>query len=78
VRRLWAKVSDAIAHNDQTRATEEKFVLESAQRRDAKVRAEQNIDYVPKLFKPTDQDCYFVYRAQKYGLDRCSACCARG
>ena len=54
-------MTEAIKENDQSKATEEKFLLESAQRRDAKLRSEQNIEYMPRLFKP-QPDNYFLYR----------------
>ena len=57
-------MTEAIKENDQSKATEEKFLLESAQRRDAKLRSEQNIEYMPRLFKP-QPDNYFLYRTKK-------------
>ncbi|XP_036007544.1 oxysterol-binding protein-related protein 5 [Fundulus heteroclitus] len=46
--RLWQHVTSAILDRDQMRATQEKFVLEEAQRREAKERGERS--WTPKLF----------------------------
>ncbi|KAL7729826.1 hypothetical protein ACLKA6_014686 [Drosophila palustris] len=49
--RLWRLVSEAIAREDQVAATEEKTVLEEAQRAAAKDRAENDKQHVPALFE---------------------------
>ncbi|VDK45296.1 unnamed protein product [Anisakis simplex] len=46
-KKLWLKVSEAIANDDQQAATEEKTILEDAQR----ARAKANQHYEPKLFR---------------------------
>ncbi|XP_062853451.1 oxysterol-binding protein-related protein 8 isoform X2 [Trichomycterus rosablanca] len=51
--RLWQHVTRAILNKDQTDATNEKFVLEEAQRRSAKERKTKNEEWTPVLF---DQD----------------------
>ena len=48
---LWKKVSAAIDSEDQIAATEEKFVLEEAQRAAAKKRKAENAEWVPKYFE---------------------------
>ncbi|XP_034488250.1 oxysterol-binding protein-related protein 8 isoform X2 [Drosophila innubila] len=49
--RLWHLVSEAIAREDQVAATDEKTVLEEAQRAAAKDRAENDKQHVPTLFE---------------------------
>ncbi|XP_029199808.2 oxysterol-binding protein-related protein 8-like isoform X2 [Acropora millepora] len=49
--KLWIHVSDAIKVNDQEKATQEKFVLEEAQRKGHRERREKGEDWVPKLFE---------------------------
>ena len=39
--RLWQHVTSAIQDRDQNRATQEKFVLEEAQRKEARERGEK-------------------------------------
>ncbi|XP_043201383.1 oxysterol-binding protein-related protein 8-like isoform X1 [Amphibalanus amphitrite] len=51
---LWAKVSKEIERDDQVAATNEKFVLEEAQRAAAKERKATCTEWVPKYFV---QDC---------------------
>ncbi len=48
--RLWAKVGDAIRSGDQKAATDEKYVLEKAQRELHKELKEQNREWVPAWF----------------------------
>lgn len=50
-KRLWRKVSDAIAREDQVAATDEKTLLEEDQRAKAKERLENNVEYFPELFE---------------------------
>ncbi|XP_056137383.1 oxysterol-binding protein-related protein 5 [Lampris incognitus] len=47
--RLWQHVTSAIMDRDQNRATQEKFVLEEAQRREAKERGDK--PWNPRLFQ---------------------------
>ncbi|XP_070851955.1 oxysterol-binding protein-related protein 8 isoform X7 [Drosophila suzukii] len=49
--RLWQKVSEAIAREDQVAATEEKTVLEERQRADAKERLSTESTHMPELFE---------------------------
>ncbi|XP_034664902.1 oxysterol-binding protein-related protein 8 isoform X6 [Drosophila subobscura] len=49
--RLWERVSEAIAREDQVAATEEKTILEEKQRGEAKERATIDAPYVPNLFE---------------------------
>lgn len=46
---LWQQVTSAIVDRDQVRATQEKFVLEEAQRKEAKERGDR--PWVPHLFQ---------------------------
>ena len=48
VDRLWQHVTSAIMDRDQMRATQEKFVLEEAQRREARERGDKA--YTSRLF----------------------------
>ncbi|XP_037087750.1 oxysterol-binding protein-related protein 8-like [Pollicipes pollicipes] len=60
--RLWAKVSKEILRDDQEAATQEKFVLEEAQRAGAKERKATGSEWVTKNFA---QDCLtgeYLYR----------------
>lgn len=47
--KLWQHVTSAILERDQVRATQEKFVLEEAQRKEAKERGDK--PWVPQLFQ---------------------------
>ncbi|XP_003736617.3 oxysterol-binding protein-related protein 8 isoform X5 [Drosophila pseudoobscura] len=49
--RLWERVSESIAREDQVAATEEKTVLEEKQRAAAKERSSIEAPYVPNLFE---------------------------
>ncbi|XP_053097730.1 oxysterol-binding protein-related protein 8 isoform X4 [Pangasianodon hypophthalmus] len=51
--KLWQQVTRAILNKDQTEATNEKFVLEEAQRKSARERKLKNEQWKPVLF---DQD----------------------
>lgn len=51
--RLWQQVTRAINNKDQTEATQEKYILEEAQRRSAKERKLKGEEWACKLF---DQD----------------------
>jgi hypothetical protein len=48
--KLWLKVGEAIRTGDQKAATDEKYVLEQAQREIHKELKEQNRDWVPRWF----------------------------
>ena len=49
--RLWNNVTLAIKRNDQNGATDEKTILEEAQRKGAKDRKASGIEWDPYLFK---------------------------
>lgn len=49
--KLWINVSDAIKVNDQEKATNEKFILEEAQRKGHRERRENGVEWIPKLFE---------------------------
>ncbi|XP_005997641.1 oxysterol-binding protein-related protein 5 [Latimeria chalumnae] len=49
--RLWQRVTNAISSRDQHGATQEKFVLEEAQRKGARERKESSRDWNPQLFQ---------------------------
>lgn len=51
-RRLWHKVIIALGKRDHETATSEKSFIEDKQRQDARTRAEEGIEFHPKLFKP--------------------------
>lgn len=51
--RLWQQVTKAINNKDQTEATQEKYILEEAQRKSAKERKLKDEEWACKLF---DQD----------------------
>ncbi len=59
--KMWKKVSEAIKKGDQMMATEEKIVLETAQRESAKRRQESGTEYKPKLFRK-DENGLWVYK----------------
>jgi hypothetical protein len=59
--KLWIKVTDAIKKGDQRVATDEKAVLEEAQRDAAKRRAQLGVEYKPKLFTK-DENGVWVYK----------------
>ncbi|SCU97739.1 LAMI_0F11188g1_1 [Lachancea mirantina] len=65
-RRLWKKVTDALALRDHTVATDEKFKIEDEQRTFAKERAEQGVEFHPKLFRkasnPDDDLEFYIYK----------------
>ena len=49
--KLWRRVSEAIENDDQQAATEEKSILEEAQRNAAKERKSIGYEWVPKHFE---------------------------
>lgn len=51
-RKLWLKVTGALAKRDHTAATDEKYKIEEEQRDAAKKRAEDGVEFYPKLFRP--------------------------
>lgn len=71
-RRLWKKVTDALAKRDHKAATEEKFQIEDYQRRLAKKRVEDGVEWYPKLFrkvKPGSDLDYYIYKNIPDGVD---------
>jgi len=60
--RLWAKVGQAIVAKDQVAATEEKHVLEQAQRELHKQLKETNTEWVPRWFEKSDEDDRYYYK----------------
>lgn len=60
---LWKKVSEAIIVGDQKAATVEKTKLEDRQRKEARFRLENNVEYEPKLFKldPLTNEWHYKY-----------------
>uniref|UniRef100_A0A671QJJ0 Oxysterol-binding protein n=1 Tax=Sinocyclocheilus anshuiensis TaxID=1608454 RepID=A0A671QJJ0_9TELE len=65
--RLWQHVTRAIMDKDQMRATQEKFVLEEAQRQEARERAER--PWNPQLFTFNSDTNEWHYRYPEYGLN---------
>ncbi|XP_030070001.1 oxysterol-binding protein-related protein 8 isoform X2 [Microcaecilia unicolor] len=61
--RLWHKVTRAIINKDQTEATQEKFVLEEAQRKAAKDRKAKDEEWICKLFErdPLTEEWNYKY-----------------
>lgn len=71
-RRLWKKVTDALANRDHKVATEEKFQIEDYQRKLAKKRVEDGVEWYPKLFrkvKPGSDLDYYIYKNIPNGVD---------
>ncbi|XP_072128393.1 oxysterol-binding protein-related protein 5-like isoform X2 [Mobula birostris] len=60
--RLWQRVTRAIKNHDQEQATQEKFILEEAQRKAAKERKEQCQDWVPRLFQQDEATKKWKYK----------------
>lgn len=65
-RKLWKKVTDALAARDHATATEEKFKIEDYQRTLAKKRAESGSPFLPKLFRPASRQSddleFYIYK----------------
>jgi len=60
--KLWSKVSEAIAKDDQNAATEEKLCLEEEQRAGARDRKERCYEHIPKYFEHDDNTGGYQYR----------------
>ncbi|KAM9854089.1 oxysterol-binding protein-related protein 5 [Aulostomus maculatus] len=58
--RLWQHVTKAIMDRDQLQATQEKFVLEEAQRREAKERGDR--PWIPRLFHQDPVTSEWTYK----------------
>lgn len=50
--KLWYTTAQAVIAADHTKATDEKSKIEDRQRQEAHERAEEGIDWRPKLFRP--------------------------
>ncbi|AQZ12393.1 OSH7 (YHR001W) and OSH6 (YKR003W) [Zygosaccharomyces parabailii] len=64
-RRLWKKVTDALARRDHETATREKLKIEDYQRELAKKRLEDGVEFYPKLFRtatPGEDLNYYIYK----------------
>lgn len=62
-RRLWSKVCQALSKMDHQAATTEKSAIEDQQRHEAKLRADEGIDFHPKLFKRVKEPIqYRIYK----------------
>uniref|UniRef100_A0A3B3I6H6 Oxysterol-binding protein n=1 Tax=Oryzias latipes TaxID=8090 RepID=A0A3B3I6H6_ORYLA len=61
--RLWQQVTRAINNKDQTEATNEKFILEEAQRKSARERKAKCEEWVPALFEqdPVTGEWHYKY-----------------
>lgn len=65
-RKLWKPTIDALAQRDHETATSEKAKVEDEQRQNAKKRAEDGVEFHPRLFRPVNledgdkQDLEFV------------------
>lgn len=53
-RRLWHNTCEALGRRDHVAATDEKFAIEEKQRQAARTRAEDGVEFHPKLFKRVD------------------------
>lgn len=62
-RKLWKGVTDALTARDHNVATNEKWSVEEQQRKEAKKREEDGVEFHPKLFAPTDSPLEFkIYK----------------
>ena len=61
---LWQHVTSAILERDQIRATQEKFVLEEAQRKEAKERGDK--PWIPQLFHQDSLTSEWTYKHARY------------
>ncbi|CAH1785610.1 unnamed protein product [Owenia fusiformis] len=60
--RLWQQVTEAIVRGDQSAATQEKFILEEAQRQGAKERKAKMEEWTPRLFERDMITSDWVYK----------------
>ncbi|XP_023811940.1 oxysterol-binding protein-related protein 5 isoform X1 [Oryzias latipes] len=58
--RLWQHVTQAILDRDQVQATQEKFVLEDAQRKEAKERGD--VPWTPRFFQQDPVTSEWIYK----------------
>uniref|UniRef100_A0AAY4C701 Oxysterol-binding protein n=1 Tax=Denticeps clupeoides TaxID=299321 RepID=A0AAY4C701_9TELE len=68
--RLWRHVTSAILRQDQNRATQEKFLLEEAQRKEARERGGRL--WCPRLFTLDSITNEWVYKYTEYLAEGCS------
>ncbi|XP_016888354.1 oxysterol-binding protein-related protein 5-like isoform X2 [Cynoglossus semilaevis] len=64
--RLWQHVTSAILDQDQQQATQEKSVLEEAQRREAKERGDTQ--WIPRLFQKDPVNSEWIYKHMEMQL----------
>nr|XP_057931478.1 oxysterol-binding protein-related protein 5 isoform X2 [Doryrhamphus excisus] len=70
--RLWRHVTSAIVERDQVRATQEKFVLEEAQRKEARERGDK--PWTPRFFHQDPVTSEWTYKhmeTQPWDPERC-------
>ncbi|KAF3932708.1 hypothetical protein ABW19_dt0203974 [Dactylella cylindrospora] len=65
--RLWEPTIKALLKRDQEAATDEKYKVEEAQRSDTRKREADGIEWLPQLFKPTNEvGLDFIISANMY------------
>ena len=64
--KLWHKVSAAIENDDQVAATEEKFILEEAQRAGARKRKTEGSSWIPRVFELDEATGQYQYAHADY------------
>lgn len=62
LKRMWMHVSAAVLKQDQTAATNEKFILEDAQRKATRERKAKMLEWMPRLFERNDLTGDWVYK----------------
>uniref|UniRef100_A0A8C5WJB8 Oxysterol-binding protein n=1 Tax=Leptobrachium leishanense TaxID=445787 RepID=A0A8C5WJB8_9ANUR len=67
--RLWQHVTSAINDGNQQQATDEKYVLEEAQRKAAKERKEVDTDWSPHLFAYNEELKEWQYKYEESSQD---------
>lgn len=65
-KRLWKDVAEAITRRDHQRAAEHKTVLEEEQRRLAKVRDDNGLDWQPNFFRLQDDGQWVLIEKNMY------------
>lgn len=75
--RLWLHVSEALKGSDQEKATQEKFLLEEAQRNASKERKLTNTIYEPKVFEKDVVTGEWIYKYAEYVIYAFAYACAR-
>ncbi|ELT93091.1 hypothetical protein CAPTEDRAFT_166422 [Capitella teleta] len=60
--KMWMHVSAAVLKQDQTAATNEKFILEDAQRKATRERKAKMLEWMPRLFERNDLTGDWVYK----------------